>query len=176
MILTGNEIKLQHEAGNIVIEPWNEERLNPNSVNVSLAPELLVYSEAVLDPKQDNRTRKLIIPEEGLILYPDNFYLGRTNEWTETFDFVPKLDGRSSMARLGLEVHITAGFGDVGFCGYWTLELRPSRAIRIYPNMEIAQLSYWQVCGEITDTYRGKYQGSREIVSSRMYREMEGRK
>lgn len=176
MILTGNEIKIQRDAGNIVIEPWNEERLNPNSVNVSLAPELLVYSEAVLDPKQDNRTRKLIIPAEGLILYPDNFYLGRTNEWTETFNFVPKLDGRSSMARLGLEVHITAGFGDVGFCGHWTLELRPSRAIRIYPNMEIAQLSYWQVCGEITDTYHGKYQGSREIVSSRMYREMEGKK
>ena len=151
MILSGNEIKLQHEAGTIVIEPWDEERLNPNSYNVSLAPELMVYTEACLDPRQDNRTRTITIPEEGLVLTPGKLYLGRTNEWTETYGLVPKLEGRSSIGRLGLFV-------------------------RIYPNMEIGQLSYHPVCGEVTDTYHGKYQGSREIVASRMYREMEGKK
>ena len=164
MILSGNEIKLQHEAGTIVIEPWDEERLNPNSYNVSLAPELMVYTEACLDPRQDNRTRTITIPEEGLVLTPGKLYLGRTNEWTETYGLVPKLEGRSSIGRLGL------------FKGYWTLEIVAVEPVRIYPNMEIGQLSYHPVCGEVTDTYHGKYQGSREIVASRMYREMEGKK
>lgn len=176
MILTGNEIKLQHEAGAIVIEPWDDARVNPNSYNVSLAPELMVYTEACLDPRQDNRTRTITIPDEGLVLTPGKLYLGRTNEWTETYGLVPKLEGRSSIGRLGMFIHVTAGYGDVGFRGYWTLEIVAVEPVRIYPNMEIGQLSYHPVCGEITDTYRGKYQGSREIVSSRMYREMEGKK
>lgn len=70
MILTGNEIKLQHEAGTIIIEPWDDARVNPNSYNVSLAPELMVYTEACLDPRQDNRIRTITIPEEGLVLTP----------------------------------------------------------------------------------------------------------
>ena len=154
MILSGNEIKLQHEAGSIVIEPWDDARVNPNSYNVSLAPELMVYTEACLDPRQDNRTRTVIIPEDGLVLTPGKLYLGRTNEWTETYGLVP----------------------NVGFKGYWTLEIVAVEPVRIYPNMEIGQLSYHPVCGEVTDTYHGKYQGSREILSSRMYREMEGKK
>lgn len=109
MILSGNEIRLQHEAGTIVIEPWDERRVNPNSYNVSLAPELMVYTEACLDPRQANRTRTVPIPEEGLVLTPGKLYLGRTNEWTETYGLVPKLEGRSSIGRLGLFIHVTAG-------------------------------------------------------------------
>lgn len=173
IILSGNEIKLQHEAGTIVIEPWDDARVNPNSYNVSLAPELMVYTEACLDPRQDNRTRTITIPEEGLVLTPGKLYLGRTNEWTETYGLVPKLEGRSSIGRLGLFIHVTAGYGDVGFRGYWTLEIVAVEPVRIYPNMEIGQLSYHPVCGEVVNQYQGKYQDSREVVASQIWREMQ---
>lgn len=173
MILTGNEINIQHEAGNIVIEPWNEARLNPNSYNLRLAPELMVYTEAVLDPKQDNRTRTITIPEDGYVLKPGRLYLAKTMEWTESRDFVPKLEGRSSIGRLGLAIHVTAGFGDVGFCGNWTLELECVQPVRVYPGMEICQVSYHTVAGEIVDRYNGKYQGSKDVVASRIWREMQ---
>lgn len=170
-ILSGNEIIIQQQAGGLYIEDFSEERLNPNSYNLRLAPELLVYREAVLDPKQDNRTEQIIIPDDGLTLRPGELYLARTMEWTESRDFVPKLEGRSSLGRLGLFVHVTAGFGDVGFAGNWTLELTPTRQIKVYPGMEICQISYLTVSGEITQKYNGKYQGSRDVVASRIYKE-----
>lgn len=173
MILTGNEIKLQHEAGAIVIEPWDDARVNPNSYNLRLAPELMVYTEAVLDPKQNNRTRNIIIPEDGYVLKPGRLYLAKTMEWTESRNFVPKLEGRSSIGRLGLAIHVTAGFGDVGFCGNWTLELECVQPVRVYPGMEICQVSYHTVAGEIVDRYNGKYQGSKDVVASRIWREMQ---
>lgn len=88
-----------------------------------MANELLVYEDEVLDMKKDHAVRKIVIPEEGLLLEPHKLYLGRTNEFTKTEGFVPMLEGRSSTGRLGLFIHVTAGFGDVGFAGYWTLEI-----------------------------------------------------
>lgn len=173
MILTGNEIKLRMAAGDIVISDFDEARLNPNSYNLRLAPELMVYSEAVLDPKQDNRTYTLPLRAGGLVLKPGRLYLAKTVEWTETRGLVPKLEGRSSIGRLGLAVHVTAGFGDIGYCGNWTLELQCTQPIRIYPGMEICQISYHTVCGEALDSYNGKYQGSKDVVASRIYQEME---
>ena len=113
MILTGNQI--QAELGkNIVIEPFHKEMLNPNSYNLRLHDELLVYEEIVLDMRRPNRYRRYVIPPEGLVLQPRQLYLGRTMERTETHNLVPMLEGRSSIGRLGLFVHVTAGFGDVG--------------------------------------------------------------
>ena len=175
MILSGKEIQ-RHMGKDIVIQPFDPKRLNPNSYNLSLHNELLVYENRLLDMKVPNPVKTLTIPESGLVLEPDKLYLGRTNEFTQTDRFVPMLEGRSSVGRLGLFIHVTAGYGDVGFKGFWTLEIVAVEPVRIYPNMEIGQLSYHPVCGEVTDTYHGKYQGSREIVSSRMYREMEGKK
>lgn len=172
-ILTGNEIRVQQQIGGLYIEDFSEERLNPNSYNLRLAPELLVYTEAVLDPKQDNRTREIIIPEDGYVLKPGRLYLARTMEWTESRDFVPKLEGRSSIGRLGLAIHITAGFGDVGFAGNWTLELECVQPVKIYPGMEICQISYHTVSGEVMDRYHGKYQGSTDVMASRIWREMQ---
>ena len=120
MILSGKEIR-NRLGRDIVIEPFNEEQLNPNSYNLRLHNELLVYEKSLLDMKQENPTRKLVIPPEGLILESNRLYLGRTLEYTKTDRLVPMLEGRSSIGRLGLFVHVTAGFGDVGFCGYWTL-------------------------------------------------------
>lgn len=172
-ILTGHEIKMQQAGGGLKISPFNEAQLGPNSYNVRLADRLLVYTEAVLDPKQDNRTRSITIPEDGYVLKPGRLYLAKTMEWTESRDFVPKLEGRSSIGRLGLAIHVTAGFGDVGFCGNWTLELECVQPVRVYPGMEICQISYHTVAGEIVDRYNGKYQGSKDVVASRIWREMQ---
>src|SRR5688572_9208432 len=121
MILSGDEIR-RHLGKNIGIEPFNEANLNPNSYNLTLHDELLTYEEVVLDMRRANRVHRLQIPKEGLTLSPHQLYLGRTVERTETHNFVPMIEGRSSIGRLGLFVHVTAGFGDVGLRGFWTLE------------------------------------------------------
>ena len=126
MILSGEMIRerLEHD---IIIEPFCSDNLNPNSYNLTLHDELLIYEEVVLDMRKSNRVRRLSIPESGLVLNPNQLYLGRTVERTETHNLVPMIEGRSSIGRLGLFVHVTAGFGDVGFCGFWTLVRRLSR-------------------------------------------------
>ncbi|NOQ41136.1 MAG: dCTP deaminase, partial [Desulfuromusa sp.] len=122
MILSGKEIESRIDQ-DIIIDPFDKNRLNPNSYNLSLHDELIVYNDTLLDMKKDNPYRKITIPEEGLVLESNRLYLGRTVEFTETKELVPMLEGRSSVGRLGLFIHVTAGFGDVGFKGYWTLEI-----------------------------------------------------
>jgi len=147
MVLSGRQL-----GRNIIIEPFDPARLNPNSYNLTLHNELLVYEEEVLDMKRPARTRRLTIPPEGLVLKPMRLYLGRTAERTETHNLVPMIEGRSSVGRLGLFVHVTAGFGDVGFCGYWTLEMFAVQPVRIYPGVAICQIFYHDIQGPFTDT------------------------
>lgn len=135
MILSGKEI-LKNIGKDIIIEPFNEKKINPNSYNLSLHNELLVYEDNLLDMKKPNETKKIIIPEDGLILEPGKLYLGRTNEFTKTEKFVPMLEGRSSTGRLGLFIHVTAGFGDIGFAGYWTLEIFCVQPSLMYKDFE----------------------------------------
>ena len=168
MILSGKEIA-RHIGREIVIEPYDPARLNPNSYNLSLAPELLVYENEVLDMKTPNPARRIEIPEEGLLLEPGRLYLGRTNEFTRTDRYVPMLEGRSSTGRLGLFIHVTAGFGDVGFAGYWTLEIFCVQPIRIYPNVEICQIYYHTIEGDYDPYISGKYNNNQNIQPSLMY-------
>lgn len=172
MILSGKEIK-KRIGKDIIIEPYNEKQLNPNSYNMKLHNELLVYDEEVLDMKSPNKTRKIIIPEEGLVLEPGKLYLGRTVEYTKTLNFAPMLEGRSSIGRLGLFVHITAGFGDVGFSGYWTLEIFCVQPVRIYPDVEICQIYYHEIDGDYEEYNSGKYQNNTGIQESLLYKEFE---
>ncbi len=172
MILSGKEI-LKHMGEDIVIEPFSEERINPNSYNLTLFNELLVYKNETLDMKIPNETEKLIIPEEGLLLEPGKLYLGRTNEFTQTNKYVPMLEGRSSTGRLGLFIHVTAGFGDIGFAGYWTLEIFCVQPIKIYPNTEICQIYYHNIDGEYDLYNSGKYQNNNGIQPSLMYKDFE---
>ena len=109
MILSGREIARQVEQGNIFIDPFDPQKVNPNSYNLSLHNELLVYQDGVLDMKKPNPTSILTIPQEGFQLEPGRLYLGRTREFTSTSKFVPMLEGRSSTGRLGLCIHVTAG-------------------------------------------------------------------
>lgn len=172
MILTGSEIRRQL-GKNIVIEPFDDRLLNPNSYNLRLHDELLVYEEIVLDMKRPNRYRRYVIPPEGMVLQPHQLYLGRTVERTETHNYVPMLEGRSSVGRLGLFVHVTAGFGDVGFKGYWTLEMFAVHPIRIYPGVPICQIFYHTVEGDVTEYRNGKYQNNHDIQPSLMFKELQ---
>jgi len=170
MILSGKEI-IQRKGKDIVIDPFNENQVNPNSYNLRLHNELVVYDNPVLDMKEDNPATKIMIPEDGLLLESKKLYLGRTMEYTETNNLVPMLEGRSSVGRLGLFVHIRAGFGDVGFKGYWTLEIFCVQPIKIYPSIEICQIFYHSVEGDYTPYQSGKYQGNRDIQTSMLYKD-----
>ncbi len=170
MILTGQEI-LKKLGSEIKIEPFDRKLLNPNSYNLRLHNELLVYTNFPLDMKKANDTKKIIIPESGYELQPGTLYLGRTYEFTETYNFVPMLEGRSSIGRLGMYVHVTAGFGDVGFCGFWTLEISVIHPLKIYPFVPICQIFYHLPQGEIWEYTSGKYQNNRDIQPSFLYKE-----
>ncbi len=168
MILSGLEIS-KRLGKDIVINPFNKERVNPNSYNLSLHHELICYNKPLLDMKVENTTYKINIPEDGFTLQPGKLYLGRTIEYTETLNLVPMLEGRSSVGRLGLFVHITAGFGDVGFKGYWTLEMFAVQSIKIYPGIEICQIFYHSIEGDHINYVHGKYQNNKGIQASMLF-------
>lgn len=171
MILSGKEIVERRIKKDIVITPFSPKQVNPNSYNLRLHNKLLIYNNDGLDMKKANTTREITIPEEGLLLEPNRLYLGRTVEYTETHNCVPMLEGRSSVGRLGLFVHVTAGFGDVGFKGYWTLEMFCIHPIRIYPNVEICQIYFHEIVGDF-DTYESdKYQNNKGVQGSMMYKD-----
>jgi dCTP deaminase len=170
MILSGLEIK-KRLGKQIFIDPFDESQLNPNSYNLKLHNELMVYDELELDMKKPNKTKMVEIPPEGLLLSPGALYLGRTVEGTETRGLVPMLEGRSSIGRLGLFIHVTAGFGDVGFKGFWTLEIHCIQPVRIYSGVAICQIYYHSIEGEYTSYTSGKYQNNKGIQPSLLYRE-----
>ncbi len=170
MILSGKEIRKRLNK-DIVIEPFVADQLNPNSYNLRLHHELLVYDEAVLDMKKPNQFHTISIPAEGVLIEPGRLYLGRTLEYTATDNLVPMLEGRSSVGRLGLFVHITAGFGDVGFKGFWTLEIMCAQAIKIYAGVEICQIFYHTIEGEYDSYEKGKYQNNTGIQPSFLFKD-----
>lgn len=172
MILSGKEIK-ERLYKDLIIEPFFDKQLGPNSYNLRLHDELMVYEDQILDMKKQNAVQRIMIPPEGLVLEPGRLYLGRTVEYTKTDNCVPMLEGRSSIGRLGLFIHITAGFGDVGFAGFWTLEISCIQPIRIYPFVEICQIFYHTIEGEFTRYSSNKYQNNRGIQPSMLYKDFE---
>jgi len=171
LILSGLEIH-RHIGSNIIIDPFDPARLNPNSYNLSLHNELIIYTCDILDMKHDNPTQKILIPPEGIVLEPGKLYLGRTSEYTRTEGYIPMLEGRSSIGRLGICIHVTAGFGDVGFAGYWTLELFCVQPVRIYAGVQIAQIYYHTITEPYERYINGKYQNNTGIQSSMLYKEL----
>ena len=174
MILSGKEIESRIND-EIIIDPFDKNRINPNSYNLSLHNELIMYKNSLLDMKKDNEIEKLKIPSNGLVLEANRLYLGRTVEYTETRNLVPMLEGRSSIGRLGLFVHVTAGFGDVGFKGFWTLEIFCIQPIKIYPNVEICQVYYHTLEGSHENYNSGKYQDNQGIQPSLLYKDFENK-
>ncbi len=156
MILTDKEILQEIEAGSILISPFRNDCLGSNSYDVHLGAALATYTKSVLDAREHNEIEHFTIPEEGYVLHPDTLYLGVTEEYTETHKHVPFLEGKSSVGRLGIDIHATAGKGDVGFCNTWTLEISVKQPVRIYAGMPIGQLIYFVVQGECINPYNTK--------------------
>lgn len=175
MILSGEEIRRQLNQ-QIFIEPYEERLLNPNSYNLRLHDELMVYESHELDMKRPVPTRRFKIPPEGFVIQPGTLYLGRTLEFTRTEGFVPMLEGRSSVGRLGMFIHVTAGFGDVGFAGYWTLEISSIQPIRIYGGVSICQIFYHTLQGDYVPYKSGKYQNNQDMQPSMLYKDFEEKK
>lgn len=156
MILSDKKILDAIEKGEIVIEPFDRKCLGTNSYDVHLGKYLAVYQSRILDAKEHNKINIFEIPEDGFVLQPGTLYLGATNEYTETHASVPFLEGKSSVGRLGIDIHATAGKGDVGFCNNWTLEISCVQPVRVYKGMPIGQLIYFAVDGDIEIMYNRK--------------------
>ena len=204
MILSDSKILEALKNGDIVIDPFDRKRLNAHSYDVTLgntfkmyapptyrdctaaimasekwdgAPVPMLYRMGVdyIDSKEDNPLVELAIPEEGLVLIPQNFYLMHTVERVNSCKYAPRLDGKSSGGRLSLKNHFTAGYGDVGFSGaYWTLEVEVSVPLKIYPGMPIGQIEFHVIDGEILQKYdenpESKYNGKNMAQGSMMYK------
>ena len=156
MILTDLAILKAMEEGDILVEPYNRDCLGTNSYDVHLSKYLACYIDDVIDAKKHNQVEHFEIADDGIVLQPGKTYLGSTLEYTETRSFVPFLEGKSSVGRLGIDIHATAGKGDVGFCNHWTLEISVSQPVRIYAGMPIGQLIYFKVEGEVEVDYQSK--------------------
>ena len=191
-MLTGSKIRTERELGNISIEPFNESQLNPNSYNLRLHKNMKVYLPSPdaevddnddgnflvdipieLDAKKDNPVKEIVIPKEGYVLQPGVLYIARTKEIVGSKEFVPCISGRSSIARLGIQVHVTAGFGDIGFQGTFTLEITVVHPVRVYPNMEICQLYFEPADGPTDMKYNGKYLNQLDATPSKMYQDFD---
>jgi deoxycytidine triphosphate deaminase len=169
MILSGRQIVLEQQAGRIVIDPFDEAAVNPNSYNFTLSDRLVVYSGELLDASQPNPTEELRIPEAGLLLKANQLYLAATREVMGSEHYAPTFAARSSVARLGLFINLSASLGDIGFIGQWTLQLYPTHDVIVYEGMHIGQMMWWKTMGDIA-LYDGKYQHSDGPRSSMLYR------
>lgn len=174
MLLSDSAILDAVSSGEIFISPFDPSQLGPNSYDLRLGSRLLRYAtgDGVLDPRRVNATEELRIPSSGLRLEPGRLYLGETVETAGSSVFAPMVEGRSSYGRLGLDVHISAGFGDVGFIGVWTLELRVVEPFIIYPFERICQIYFHRVEGKVLNPYQGKYANSTQVMASQVHVEL----
>ena len=156
MILSDTRILEEIEKETIKIQPYNRAFLGSNSYDVHLGKHLATYKDDILDSKKHNQINHFEIEEEGFVLQPGELYLGVTEEYTETHNHIPFLEGKSSTGRLGIDIHATAGKGDVGFCGNWTLEISCKIPVRVYKGMPIGQLIYFTVEGNVEIKYNAK--------------------
>lgn len=173
MILTGPEIAHQVKRGDITIAPFDQECVSPNSYDFHLSRDLCWYTDEVLDCRRENPAIRARIPDEGVVLFPGRIYLASTAEKMGSERFVPIIRARSSIARLGLFVHVTADLIDIGSINHWTLQLHAVQPVRVYPGMRIGQVTFWVTRGEIV-LYTGKYQGSTLPMPSLVHRDLSG--
>lgn len=170
MILSGPEIEKQLQDGVITISPFNPEHVNPNSVDLTLGDTILQYTNAVIDPRVEQDVVESVIPETGRVLEPMSFCLGASREVVGSTGFAPMVHAKSSTARAGLFVHVTADLIDIGSLGVVTFQLFSVLPLRVFPGMRIAQMTFWKPRGEI-QLYEGKYQGSTGPMKSMIYRD-----
>ena len=185
MILSDRDILQRLEKGEIKIEPFVRSCLQPSTVDLHLAGTVRVFDNwqiGTVDVKRKTDPSRLVeIPKEGFIVHPGEFLLGATIEKIALpADIAAKLEGRSSLGRLGLVVHATSGYVDPGFSGWLTFELSNlSRVpIKIYAGMKVAQICFFQMTSRVLRPYGSselgsKYQGQKGPTSSRIWKEFE---
>lgn len=204
-VLTGPEIEHQHACGNIIIDPFNRDQINPASYDLTLGNKVAVYkncvvpmvhsswnpvtsrsvsclvadsmgsnlfsSEGQMDAKAPQEVLEFEIDlERGWLLKPGIGYLMHTAERVRTDKYVPVLDGKSSIGRLFIAVHVTAGYGDTGFDGQYTLEVVATHPVIVYPGMRFCQIRFHTAVGAVLP-YAGNYTGDASMgpVPSRAY-------
>lgn len=187
-ILSGNEIRGEVESGNISITPFDPKYLNPASYDLTLGDEVALYERVTicdfngdvpgerclprsflgnnnyLDAKRDNKVVRYKFDDNGFLLKPGIAYLMHTNEVVGTDKYVPIIDGKSSVGRLFIQIHATAGLGDPGFVGQYTLEVIVTVPVRVYPGMRIGQVRFYSILGDVT-SYKsvGNYKGDAAV-------------
>jgi dCTP deaminase len=173
VILGDRAIRRAVESGDIVINPFDAANLGSNSYDVRLGRTLARYKDPILDAKVNNPAEFSEIGPEGIVLVPNQLYLGVTEEQVGSRRYVAFIDGKSSAGRLGISIHVTAGRGDVGFFGSWTLEIFVIQAVRVYAGMPIGQFTFYET-GEIDVPYdkksSAKYGGSKLPQTSAMWK------
>lgn len=173
MILTGQEIHNQYIQNNINIIPYNKEQINPNSYDFRLSDTLKIYRNNILDPKVKQDVDEIKMnKEEGYILKPGKIYLACTEEKMGSKKFIPIIRAKSSIARMGLFIHITADLIDIGSFNQWTLQLHAVQPVKIFPGMLIGQVTFWEPKGQIT-LYDGKYNGLMGPQPSQIYKDFQ---
>lgn len=170
MILTGKEINKAVYDKRIIIEPFNDKQIGPNSYDFRLGNKCLIYKNYTLDFKSDNETLEMLIGDNGLIIEPNKLYLINTFERMGSDFYVPIIRGRSSIGRLGLFIDITSDLIDLGSINQWTLQLHSVVPVKVYPGMLIGQVTFWVTEGERT-LYNGKYKEHLSPVKSLSFRD-----
>jgi len=155
MILTGPAICEAIERGDIGIDPFLPIHVNPASIDLRLSPHFMIYDAYTFDCKKSVGCSRHTMSEEGLLLAPGQLYLMATLEVLRTDKYVTVIDGKSSAGRLGLSVHQTAGYGDPGYYGQYTLEVSCLMPIVVYPTMRICQARFHELSGPVV-SYRDK--------------------
>jgi len=167
MILTGPEIARAVRRREIVIKPFMKGNLEPNSYRVTLGENLLVSTAADLDARRIPQMRRDVIPTSGYILDPGELYLGETAEILGAHSFATTLHATRSVASLGVWITFSAPLGHMGAIVRWTLELKTTQRIVVYPRMTIGKLAFWSTVGDAVP-YLGRYLGSTEVQCSKL--------
>lgn len=168
MILTGKEIEKRVNSKEIIVSPFLKENVNPNSYNFRLGRKLKVYKNDLIDPAKENPIDEITLGDDGLLLQPRKLYLAETIEIMGSEHFVPTYAARSSVARMGMFINLSAPLGDIGFVGKWTIQLFCIHPIKVYYGMDIGQMMFWHTSGEV-ELYDGKYQNADGPIESRIH-------
>ncbi|MFG3117898.1 deoxycytidine triphosphate deaminase [Streptomyces sp. NPDC048197] len=175
MILTGPAIAAARAAGEITIDPYDPDRLSPNAYDWRLGDNLRICG-GDLDAAAPTDSTEIAIPRTGFVLQPGVLYLGITHEKTGSETYAQFLNGNRAIGARGIWVHVSAPLGHQGHAIHWTLEIRTSQPVRVYPRMTFGKLVFLQALGA-TVSYQQhglKYTASQGIETSRLYEEIPG--
>lgn len=172
MILLADEILREVQDGNITISPFDIHCLKPSSYKYHISNTLLEIEE-IGDIKIPTKTKEIQIPKEGITLEPHKLYLGTTQEIIGSKKYVTSLIGKASAGNLGMFLQITADLGQIGKAHQWTLEIHVVQYLKIYPNMEVGQVTFWLPKGDVNSETVEFYSTQNTPQISKLYEEIQ---